>query len=257
MPSASAKFSKQAQSQPAQHLIPHSLGLRRRGLPPQSALPISIDAPPLHRLHGPSQKRIPHQDDRRADCDGYGDLPEIPLIVFDAREVREVHAEVAGDESQGQENDGDDRELLHGLVLPGRDGVEDQIDHAPGRLVQLVERLRDQDAVVFHVAEIRMCHGTDLDACDGAEGFVREDGSGNWLAFVVAESGDETGDGADEISHGGDLGCDNVQARGMLYGWFREHIEFEFADYVLVGCSYGNSKIDDGVNDGLSKHGSC
>lgn len=60
-----------------------------------------------------------------------------------------------GQTDQRQEDDGDHGELLHAFVLGGRDGVEDEVDHAFGGALELVQIVRDQDAVVQYIGEVR------------------------------------------------------------------------------------------------------
>ena len=65
-----------------------------------------------------------------------------------------ILAEIADEEGQGQEEDSDGGEDLHGFVLVGAHHVEDEVDEVVCRAAHLVEGCGDHDAVVFDVAEV-------------------------------------------------------------------------------------------------------
>ena len=85
-------------------------------------------------------------------------------MVFNAGERFKVLAKVSDEESEGEEEDGDGGEDLHGLVLIGAHHVEDEVYEVVGCAPHLVERGGYHDAVVFNVSEVGVCEWGD---CDG------------------------------------------------------------------------------------------
>jgi hypothetical protein len=75
------------------------------------------------RNHGPHQKNCKYKNKRS------GNDPEISVaMIMHSRESDKVHAKVAGQESQGQEDASHEGELHHALILAGTNSVEGQID---------------------------------------------------------------------------------------------------------------------------------
>lgn len=176
-------------------------------------------------------------------------------MLLHAGKVGEVHAEVAGEEGRGQEEDGDERELLHGFVLVGRDGVEDEVDHVVGGVAHLVDVCDDERRVVEDVGEVGVRERADGDggggggAVGGAGVGVRAGG-----VAVVAEGVDEVDGRVDVCAELGDFAGEDVEGLGVLDGGFGEDVEFEFVDGVAVGVGDGDGEVDDGVDDGLDDH---
>lgn len=69
-------------------------------------------------------------------------------MVLRFGKVPEVLTEVTSDESQWQEDNCDNGQLLHALVLVSRNGVEDQVYHMVCRLLNLRQVLRDEHTMI-------------------------------------------------------------------------------------------------------------
>lgn len=78
--------------------------------------------------------------------------------------VFKVLTKVAGKERQGKEYDGDYRTLLHRLILVCRYRVEDEINHALSRALQLGQCISDQEAVIKNISKIDVSCRCDDDA---------------------------------------------------------------------------------------------
>lgn len=76
-------------------------------------------------------------------------------MELDGGEAFEIHAKVARQEAQRQEETRHNGQLLHRFVLIRRNRVEDQIDQVVGRPPHLVVRVLDQERVILHIAQIR------------------------------------------------------------------------------------------------------
>lgn len=174
-------------------------------------------------------------------------------MLLHADKVGEVHAEVAGEEGHGQEEDGDERELLHGFVLVGRDGVEDEVDHVVCGVAHLVDVCDDERRVVEDVGEVGVREGGDGDG-GGGGGAGGGAGVGAGGVAVVAEGVDEVDGGVDVCAELGDFAGEDVEGLGVFDGGFGEDVEFEFVDGVAVGVGDGDGEVDDGVDDGLDDH---
>lgn len=113
---------------------------------------------------------------------------------------REVLSKVSSNESQREEDDGDGGELLHALVLVGRDGVKDEVDEVVTRLLALVKGFSNDDTVIQHVTQIRVRHWRDDDAAGRVlelldSLFMRE------VRFVIAQDVDEVINGVEKAQH--------------------------------------------------------
>lgn len=93
------------------------------------------------------------------------DLDEVCLQEVDPAiqvvEGLEVLAKVSGQESEREEENSRQRELLHGLVLVGSDRVEDQGYQSIRLSLNRVQRFLDQHTVVQHVTKISESHRRD------------------------------------------------------------------------------------------------
>lgn len=163
---------------------------------------------------------------------------------------REILPKISSNKRQRQENDCDSGQLLHALVLVGRDGVEDEINQILARLLALLQRLGDDDAVIQHVAQVRMRHGRDDDAAgrvlellDGL--FMRE------IRPVIAQDIDQIVNGVEEAQHLVNLADANVEALALLDAGGGQDVELQVAQDVVVHGRQGNGQVDDGVDDGL------
>lgn len=163
---------------------------------------------------------------------------------------REVLSKVSSNERQREEDDGDGGELLHALVLVGRDGVEDEVDEVVTRLLALMQSFSNDDAVIQHVTQIRVRHWRDDDAAgrvlkllDGL--FVRE------VRFVIAQHIDEVINWVEKAQHLVYLTDANVQTLALLDARGGQDVELQIAQDVIVHSRERDGQVDDGIDDGL------
>lgn len=169
---------------------------------------------PLLLLRKPARDHIPHEPDHHDEQHRRRDLPEVGVAVkLHAVEPVEVHAEISGQEGERQEEDGDDGELLHALVLQAADGVEDEVDHRVGRVPHLVEVVGHEHDVVLDIADVDLRDGADVDdgcARFGVRAVVEGVAGGNGFGFVVAERVEEVDDGVDGVAELRDFAGEDV-----------------------------------------------
>lgn len=107
--------------------------------------------------------------------------------------------------------------------------------------------LKDQQDVVQDVAEINSSHVADLDPA----GAVAHHGEG---ATVVAQGGDDAGDGREGALEHGQLAGDDVEVLRLFDDGIGEDIELELGNGVLVGADDGETQVDNSINDRLHHH---
>jgi len=120
------------------------------------------------------------QDYHHAERHGQSQIPEEPVVmisktedvmrsinihmrVLQRWELFKVHAKVTGQERQWQEQDGDEGQLLHTLILVCSHGVEDQTDHVITLRAHLIEGSNNHDTVVLHISQICVCGRGNVD----------------------------------------------------------------------------------------------
>lgn len=129
---------------------------------------------------------------------------------------------IARHKGHGQEDDGDDSELSHALVLKSRNGIEDQINHIVRRAAHLVQRICDQQDMVLHVAQIDASRGINGDAGSGrifvSLGVSTACTAGSTGALVIAQRIDKIADGLDVGAERDDFGNEYVDCASMFDG---------------------------------------
>lgn len=176
--------------------------------------PLPLDLPPLPPTHPAlplPRQRICHQHRHRDDHDRDRNEPKegIGMLLHPAKALK-VLAKVSDEESQGQEEDGDCGEDLHGLVLVGAHDIEDEVYERIGCAPHLVQRSCNHDAVVFDVAEIGMRQGRDGDAGHGLARRevavrLRQPALRHGVDLVVAQRIDDRHNGLDGVAEDGQL----------------------------------------------------
>ena len=124
-------------------------------VPPHSAHPHPRNKTPPLRTHSQQHQRPQHHRRRNSP-------KEKLVLVIDRRHRIEIHAKVARQEGQRQEERRDQRQLAHALVLVGGDAVEDERGQVLCGADAHVGAVRQGLDVVLHVLEIHAGHRGDL-----------------------------------------------------------------------------------------------
>lgn len=166
--------------------------------------------------------------------------------------MHKILAKKPRNKGQREKNNRHRRQLLHRLILIRRNGVEDEVNQILRRLLQLLQRLGDDDAVIQDVAQVRVRHGRHQHAARRVAQLPRRLLRRQKRA-VITQHIDQIINGQQETQHLVNLADADIQTPALLDARRGDDVELQIAQNVRVGGGERDGEVDDGVNDGLDE----